>query len=40
VAKALAFYLRDGRPPNIPHRYVFVRMKMPFTRLAASDNFG
>ncbi|MGE0580191.1 MAG: tyrosine-type recombinase/integrase [Reyranella sp.] len=25
VPKALAFYLRDGRPPNIPHRYVFVR---------------
>jgi integrase/recombinase XerD len=37
VAKALAFYLRDGRPPSIPHRYVFVRMKMPFSRLAASS---
>jgi integrase/recombinase XerD len=36
VAKALAFYLRDGRPPSIPHRYVFVCMKMPFSRLAAS----
>jgi integrase/recombinase XerD len=36
VAKALAFYLRDGRPPNIPHRHVFVRMKMPFSPLAAS----
>ena len=37
VAKALAFYLRDGRPPNIPHRYVFVRMKMPFSPLSASS---
>jgi site-specific recombinase XerD len=37
VAKALAFYLRDGRPPSIPHRYVFVCMKMPFSRLAASS---
>ena len=30
VAKALAFYLRDGRPPSIPHRYVFVCMRRPF----------
>lgn len=37
AAKALAFYLRDGRPPSIPHRYVFVCMKMPFSRLAASS---
>lgn len=37
VAKALAFYLRDGRPPTISHRYVFVCMKMPFSRLAASS---
>lgn len=37
VAKALALYLRDGRPPNIPHRHVFVRMKMPFSPLAASS---
>jgi integrase/recombinase XerD len=37
VAEALAFYLRDGRPPSIPHRYVFVCMKMPFSRLAASS---
>lgn len=36
VAKALAFYLRDGRPPNIPHRYVFVRVTMPFSPLSAS----
>lgn len=37
VAKTLAFYLRDGRPPNIPHRYVFVCMKMPFSPFAASS---
>ena len=30
VAKVLAFYLRDGRPPNTPTRHLFVRMKMPF----------
>ncbi len=36
VAKALAFYLRDGRPPNISHRYVFVRVTMPFNPLSAS----
>ena len=36
VGKALALYLRNGRPPNIPHRHVFVRMKMPFSPLAAS----
>jgi len=37
VAKALAFYLRDGRPMNIPHRNVFVRMEMPFSPLSASS---
>ncbi len=36
VGKALALYLRDGRPPNIPHSHVFVCMKMPFSPLAAS----
>jgi integrase/recombinase XerD len=36
VGKALALYLRNGRPPNIPHRHVFVRMNMPFSPLAAS----
>ncbi len=30
VAKALALYLRDERPPNTPHRHLFVSMKMPF----------
>lgn len=37
VAKALAFYLRDGRPPSTPTRHVFVRMKMPFSPLSASS---
>jgi site-specific recombinase XerD len=37
VTKALAFYLRDGRPPNTPHRHVFVRMNMPFSPLSASS---
>jgi site-specific recombinase XerD len=37
VAKALAFYLRDGRPPNTPHRYVFACMRMPFSPLSASS---
>jgi site-specific recombinase XerD len=37
VAKALAFYLRDGRPPNTPNRYVFVQMRMPFNPLSASS---
>jgi integrase len=37
VAKALAFYLRDGRPPNTPTRRLFVRMKMPFSPLSASS---
>src|SRR5271166_3272374 len=36
VAKALALYLREGRPPNIPTRRVFVRMKMPFSPLSAA----
>ena len=37
VAKALALYLRDGRPPNTPTRHVFVRMKMPFAPLSTSS---
>ena len=37
VAKALAFYLRDGRPPNTPTKHLFVRMKMPFGPLSASS---
>jgi integrase/recombinase XerD len=37
VAKVLARYLRDGRPPHTPTRHVFVRMKMPFGPLSASS---
>lgn len=37
VAKALAFYLRDGRPPDTPTRHLFVCMKMPFSPLSASS---
>jgi site-specific recombinase XerD len=37
VAKALAFYLRDGRPQNTTTRHLFVHMKMPFSPLAASS---
>ena len=37
VGKALARYLRDGRPPNTPTRHVFVKMKMPFGPLSASS---
>ncbi len=36
-ARALAFYLRDGRPPNIPTRHLFVRMKVPFMPLSTSS---
>jgi site-specific recombinase XerD len=37
VAKVLANYLRQGRPPHTPTRHVFVRMKMPFGALASSS---
>ena len=37
VAKALAIYLRDGRPPNTPTRHVFVRMMIPFTPLTCAS---
>lgn len=37
VAKVLARYLRDGRPPHTPTRHLFVRMKMPFEPLSASS---
>ena len=36
VAKALARYLRHGRPSHTPTRHVFVRMKVPFSALEAS----
>lgn len=37
VAKVLARYLRHGRPPHAPTRYLFVRMKMPFGPLGGSS---
>lgn len=37
VGKALACYLKDGRPPCTPTRHVFVRMKMPFGPLSGSS---
>jgi integrase/recombinase XerD len=37
VARVLAFYLRDGRPPNIPTRHLFVRMKVPFLPLSTAS---
>lgn len=37
AAKALALYLRDGRPPNTSTRHVFVRMIMPFNPLNSSS---
>jgi integrase/recombinase XerD len=37
AAKALALYLRDGRPPKTPTRHVFVRTNMPFNPLNSSS---
>jgi integrase/recombinase XerD len=37
VAKVLAQYLRQGRPPDAPTRQVFVQMKMPFGPLRSSS---
>ena len=37
VAKALADYLQDGRPPRIPTKQAFVQLKMPFGRLSSSS---
>jgi integrase len=37
VARVLARYLRDGRPPTMSTRHVFVQMKMPFGPLSASS---
>lgn len=37
VAKALASYLRYGRPPCTPTKHVFVRMKTPFSPLSGSS---
>ena len=37
VAKVLARYLRQGRPPHTPTRHVFVQMKVPFGAFTASS---
>jgi site-specific recombinase XerD len=37
VAKALAIYLRDGRPPNTPTKHLFVCMRVPFSPFLASS---
>jgi site-specific recombinase XerD len=37
VARALAHYLRAGRPRNTPTRHVFIQMKMPFGPLSSSS---
>lgn len=37
VAKALARYLRNGRPPMTPTKHLFVQTKMPFHPLSASS---
>ena len=37
VAKVLARYLRQGRPPHTPTRHLFVQMKMPFGPFSASS---
>jgi integrase/recombinase XerD len=37
VAKALACYLRNGRPADTPTKHVFVQMKMPFARFDVSS---
>jgi site-specific recombinase XerD len=36
VAKALARYLREARPPNTPTRHVFVRINLPFGPLSCA----
>ena len=37
IAKVLARYLRNGRPPHTPTRHLFVQMKMPFGPLSSSS---
>lgn len=37
VAKVLARYLRNGRPPHTPTRHVFVQMKVSFGALTSSS---
>jgi integrase/recombinase XerD len=37
VAKVLARYLRQGRPPHTPTRHVFIQAKVPFGALTTSS---
>ena len=37
LARVLARYARDGRPPLTPTRHLFVRMKMPFEPLSSAS---
>ena len=37
IAKALARYLRRGRPPQTPTRHLFVQLRVPFEALASSS---
>ncbi|MCY1268195.1 Tyrosine recombinase XerD [compost metagenome] len=37
VARALALYLRDGRPPHATTRYLFLQCKLPFAPLTCAS---
>ena len=37
VAKVLAKYLRQGRPPHTPTRHLFVQMKVPFCAITSAS---
>ncbi len=37
IAKAVAFYLRSGRPPNVTSRYLFLQCKLPFAPLTCAS---
>jgi site-specific recombinase XerD len=37
VARAVARYLRDGRPPHVTTRYLFLQSKLPFAPLTSSS---
>jgi integrase/recombinase XerD len=36
VAKAVALYLRDGRPPHVTTRYLFLQCRLPFAPLTCA----
>lgn len=37
IARVLARYVRDGRPPHTPTRHLFVQMRMPFSPLGEAS---